>query len=134
MREQHVQLIEAWYHRMWNQWDKTAFPDILSEDITFRGSLGQTKHGYAGLSDYIDFIRAAFPDFHNHIELILSDGDQAFAQLTYTATHQGEVFGVAPTGKRIQYAGAAVFTFVDDKIADVWVLGDIYGLLQQIQE
>lgn len=133
-RELHVRLIETWYHRMWNQWDKSVFPQILKPEIQFRGSLGQVKHGYDGLSEYIDFIHAAFPDFHNHIELIISEEDRAFAQLTYTGTHRGAIFGIPPTDRTIQYAGAAVFAFEQQKIRDVWILGDIYGLLQQLQE
>ena len=58
---------------MWNQWDETVFPKILDERITFRGSLGQEKIGYQGLSEYMDFIKAAFPDFHNEIELIITE-------------------------------------------------------------
>ena len=80
----------------------------------------------------MDFIQRAFPDFHNHIEDIISEGDRSFARLTYTGTHQGEVFGIAATGKRIEYSGAALFSFRGDRIASVWVLGDIHGLLQQL--
>ena len=127
------ELIKTWYHQMWNKWDKTVFPDILHENITFRGSLGQEKKGFAGLSDYIDFIQAAFPDFHNQIDLIINEEDKAFAKLTYSGTHKGITFGIPPTGKKMAYAGAAVFTFKEEKILDVWVLGDIYGLLGQLR-
>ena len=118
---------------MWNQWDKTIFPEILDKDISFRGSLGQEKKGYQGLSDYMDFIRASFPDFHNEIELIITEKNQSFAKLKYRGTHQGEIFGIAPTNRPIAYYGSAVFTFRSQKIDDVWVLGDIYGLIQQLK-
>jgi predicted ester cyclase len=68
----------------------------------------------------LDFVQRAFPDFTNEIEELISEGDKAFARLTYRGTHRGEIFGVAPTGRRIQYAGAAVFSFRGDKIAEVW--------------
>jgi steroid delta-isomerase-like uncharacterized protein len=127
-------LIERFYFEMWNRFDKAVIPQILTEDLRFRGSLGQTKNGHAEFGDYIDFIRRAFPDFSNEIDDIISEGDKAFAKLTYRGTHQGELFGVAPTGRAIQYAGAAVFTFRDHRIAEVWVLGDIYSLLTQLRQ
>jgi steroid delta-isomerase-like uncharacterized protein len=133
-RSRNVRLIETWYYRMWNQWDKSAFEEILTSDITFRGSLGQVKRGYEGLAEYMDFIHTAFPDFTNRIEEMISEGDKAFARLTYTGTHEGEIFGVAPTHKEVKYAGAAVFCFDGEKIRGVWVLGDIYGLLCQLNE
>ena len=133
-RSSNVRLIETWYHRMWNRWDKTAIEEILTPEIAFRGSLGQVKQGYVGIAEYMDFIRAAFPDFTNNIQEIISEGDKAFARLSYTGTHEGEIFGIAPTGKRIAYSGAAVFSFAGEKmIREVWVLGDIYGLLLQLK-
>jgi steroid delta-isomerase-like uncharacterized protein len=126
-------LIERFYLEMWNRFDKTVFPDLLTEDLRFRGSLGQTKSGHTEFGEYVDFIQRAFPDFSNEIEEIISEGDKAFAKLTYRGTHQGEVFGIAPTGRHIQYAGAAVFKFRSDRIAEVWVLGDIYGLISQLK-
>src|SRR5713101_7660612 len=118
---------------MWNRFDKTIFPDILTEDLRFRGSLGQSKSGHAEFGEYVDFIQRAFPDFSNEIEEIISEGDKAFAKLTYRGTHRGEVFGIAPTGRLIQYAGAAVFKFRGDRIAEVWVLGDTHGLISQLE-
>jgi predicted ester cyclase len=63
----------------------------------------------------------------------VSEGSRSFARLTYSGTHRGEVFGVAATGSQIQYAGAALFEFRADKIASVWVLGYIHGLLGQLR-
>jgi hypothetical protein len=48
-RISNIRLIETWYHRMWNRWDKSAFEEILTPDIAFRGSLGQVKHGRRNL-------------------------------------------------------------------------------------
>jgi predicted ester cyclase len=132
MKTRNIRLIETWYYRMWNGWDKSVFESIIAPDLTFRGSLGQVKRGYAGLSEYMDFIRGAFPDFTNSIEEIISEGDKACARLTYTGTHAGEIFGVAPTFRQISYAGAAIFMFEGERIRDVWVLGDVYGLLRQL--
>jgi predicted ester cyclase len=126
-------LIERFYLEMWNRFNKTIIPDILTDDLRFRGSLGQSKTGQAEFGEYVDFIQRAFPDFSNVIEEIISEGDKSFAKLAYSGTHRGEVFGIAPTGRFIRYAGAAVFTFRGDRIAEVWVLGDIHGLISQLE-
>jgi steroid delta-isomerase-like uncharacterized protein len=133
LKSGNVVLIERFYYQMWNRFDKSLIPDLLTEDIRFRGSLGQCKVGHHQFGEYVDFIRAAFPDFTNRIDEIVSEGDRSFARLTYRGTHQGELFGIAPTGRSIEYAGAALFRFRDARIAEVWVLGDLYGLLQQLR-
>jgi predicted ester cyclase len=126
-------LIERFYHEMWNRFDKTIFSDILAEDLRFRGSLGQAKAGHREFGEYVDFVQRAFPGFSNEIADIISEGDKAFAKPIYRGTHRGEVLGIAPTGRRIQYEGAAFFKFRGDLIVEVWVLGDIYGLISQLE-
>ena len=133
MKMTNEKLIETWYHEMWNKWNKGVMSQILDEKITFRGSLGKEKSGFDGLSEYIDFIRNAFPDFLNQIEMIITQGDKSFAKLKYSGTQKGEVFGIEPSNKRIEYFGSAIFSFKNGKIIDVWVLGDIYGLIKQIE-
>jgi steroid delta-isomerase-like uncharacterized protein len=125
-------LIERFYHDMWNHFDKSLIPELLAKDFIFRGSLGQEKRGLAEFADYMDFIRGAFPDFHNEIEEVVSEGDRSFARLAYRATHRGEVFGIPGTGKSVRYAGAALFRFQGDQIRVVWVLGVVFGLVLQL--
>lgn len=126
------ELITAWYQQMWNCWDKAIISDICSEDIRFRGSLGETVFGHSGVASYMDQVRQAFPDFKNVVEEFISEDARAFARLTYTGTHQGPVLGFPPTGRKVVYSGAAVFAFHGGRIVDVWVLGDLYSLVRQL--
>jgi len=41
--------------------------------------------------------------------------------------------GFAPTGRPVEWAGAALFTLQGGKIADLWVLGDVAGLQEQLK-
>jgi len=41
--------------------------------------------------------------------------------------------GRLPTGRRAEWVGAALFTLKSDKIADLWVLGGLQGLREQLQ-
>ena len=127
-----VRLIARFYNDMWNRFDKSVFGEILDPNIHFRGSLGQTKVGFDEFGEYVDYIQTFASDFHNEVLSTITEENLTFARLSYTGTHQGAVFGLAPTGKRFEYSGAAVFTFADGLISDVWVLGDIYGLTQQL--
>jgi steroid delta-isomerase-like uncharacterized protein len=128
-----VALIERYYANLWNQFDKSLIPVLLAEDLEFRGSLGQAKRGHGEFAEYMDFVRAAFPDFTNTIEEVVSEGDRSFARLTYRGTHRGELFGLPGSARQVEYAGAALFRFRSGRIAAVWVLGDVFGLLQQLR-
>lgn len=130
--DEQLRLIDRFYNDMWNRFDKSVFGDILDPKIHFRGSLGQTKVGFDEFGEYVDYIQAFASDFHNEVLSTITERNRTFARLSYTGTHQGEVFGLAPTGKRFEYSGAAVFTFSNGLISNVWVLGDVYGLTKQL--
>ena len=127
------ELIRRFYEELWNRFDKSVIAELLTEDVRFRGSLGQEKHGHDGFAAYMDVIQRGFPDFTNHVEEVISEGDGAFARLTYRGTQRGAVLGLPATGRRVEYAGAAVFRFRGERIAEVWVLGDVHGLLEQLR-
>ena len=130
--DRHKLLIETFYHVMWNQWDMVTARQILTEDLDFRGSIGLSRTGHDGFIEYMNVIRGAFPDFHNEIESIVAEGEYAAARLTYTGTHEGELLGIKATHAKVSYAGAAFFTFREDRISKVWVLGDALSLMRQI--
>ena len=130
--ETNHQLVETFYNVMWNKWSEQTARAILTADVDFRGSIGLHVTGHDGFLGYIQTIRDAFPDFHNRIEEIIATDDRAVARLTYSGTHQGALLGRTPTGRRIEYAGVALFTMTGGRISKVWVLGDLWGLIQQI--
>ena len=128
----HRTVIQQFYHEIWNKLDKGRIPALCHPDFSFRGSLGQTKRGHAGFADYVDFVTAALGDYRCDIQETICEGDKAFAKVLFSGVHRGEFFGYPPTQKRVEWIGAAVFTFADGKIADLWVLGDVHGLIQQL--
>lgn len=133
MRQEQVRaLVERFYNEMWNGWCNDTAREILADDIEFRGSIGLQVTGHDGFIGYMNTIRGAFPDFHNRIDELVVEGDRVVARLTYSGTHEGPLFDHPPSGKRIEYAGVAMFTFRGGKIARVWVLGDLWSLMRQI--
>ncbi|MGA2081462.1 MAG: ester cyclase [Holophaga sp.] len=53
---------------------------------------------------------------------------KAFARMRFAGIHAAPFRGFAPTGKPLQWSGAALFTFRDGRICELWVLGDLVGL------
>jgi steroid delta-isomerase-like uncharacterized protein len=130
--EENKALVRRYYEEMWNRWDLALADELIAEDLAFRGSLGVAVRGRSGFQDYLRAVRHAFPDFHNRIEELVAEGDKVVARLTYTGTHQGELFGIGPTGKRVTYAGVAIFRITAGRITEGWVLGDVHELMRQL--
>ena len=127
------QAVEAFYDRVWNRGDKAAIPELIHDDFTFRGSLGPTMTGHAAFSTYVDGVTEALADYRCTILDVVSEGERAFARMRFEGIHRAPFLGFAPTGRRLAWAGAALFSLKSDKIVDLWVLGDLQGLREQLQ-
>ena len=126
--------LERFYRDLWDNRDTAAIPEVLHPDFTFRGSLGQEKRGHGGFAQYVDVVHEALGDYKCVIDDLLVESPKAFARMTFTGMHRAPFMGYSPTGKRISWVGAALFTFRENKIADVWVLGDLRGLEDRLKQ
>jgi steroid delta-isomerase-like uncharacterized protein len=132
--DHHKQQVIRFYHEVWNRPDLSVVPEILAPDVTFRGSLGTVRTGHSEFGDYVREITSALHDYRCDIENLVAEADQVVARMTFSGVHNRAFLGVPPTGKRVAWAGAAFFTFVDGLISDLWVLGDLHSLREQLGE
>lgn len=124
--------VKKFYKVLWDAHDKSAMPAILHKDFTFRGSLGQEKRGHNGFTEYVDMVHQALGDYKCLIEELVEEENKFFAQMTFTGIHRDEFIGYKPTNKRVSWKGCALFTFEGDLIKDVWVLGNLKSLNDQL--
>ncbi|WKX72268.1 ester cyclase [Streptomyces sp. XD-27] len=87
--------------------------------------------GADGMRREIEMWRSAF-DFTFTIEDQLAEGDRVMTRWTWTARHQGEFMGIAPTGRQVKADGMTVYRFKDGRIAEGWWNYDIRGVLRQL--
>ncbi len=55
-----------------------------------------------------------------------------WSQGRWSGTHQGDFYGMAPTGKKVSWTGCAIFRFRDDQVIARWQEFDALGLMAQI--
>lgn len=120
--------VRRFYDELWNRWRLEIADEILSQSIRFRGSLGTVCEGRGDFERYVEDVQAAFPDWHNRIDEVVVDADRVVTRMTWTGTHRGALGDVAPTGARVEYAGAAFFRLTGGLIEEAWVVGDTQEL------
>ncbi len=59
----HKATIESFFETIWNQHDKSFIPQLLIENFSFRGSLGQVRRGHAEFAEYVDFVHQALGNY-----------------------------------------------------------------------
>ncbi len=74
----------------------------------------------------------AFPDIHITVHEIVGTRGRAGARAEITGTHQGEMFGIAPTGKSVSIALHEFHHLKDGRITHTWHLEDWFGMMRQV--
>ncbi|MEA2350549.1 MAG: hypothetical protein QOG86_1490 [Thermoleophilaceae bacterium] len=88
--------------------------------------------GPEGFKQIVQMYRGAFPDLAFTIEECFSDGDLVCTRWTTTATHDGDLMGIPPTGRAITGSGITIDRIQDGKVVESWNEWDNAGLMQQL--
>jgi predicted ester cyclase len=127
------EIVRIFYKDMWDHADKTVIPRIFHHDFTFRGSLGPVLRGHEQFAGYVDMVTQALGQYTTDILDLVEEGDKVFGKVRFHGVHRKELLGVAPTGMHVWWYGVPMFTFEDGKVRDLWVLGDVHGLLARLR-
>lgn len=88
--------------------------------------------GPEGFKENVAALRRGFPDIDFTIEEVVAEGDLVVFRTIGHGTHEGELMGIAPTGRTVTLAGFVMFRFEDGQIAERWAQYDTFGMLQQL--
>jgi predicted ester cyclase len=78
------------------------------------------------------YLRGALPDRTDEIVDLAAEGDQVAMLFRVRATHKGNLFGIAPTGKALDFYEVGFFTLAKEQITEAWFMADEAGLLLQL--
>jgi len=125
-------LVESFYDQLWNRVDLEIASEILHPEVSFRGSVGLAAVGRSGVCEYVTMVTTALSNYRCDVETVIADGPSAAAKVRFSGLHRGDFLGYPPTGRRIEWMGAAFFVAEDDMLRDIWVLGDLANLRAQL--
>lgn len=84
------------------------------------------------LKEHIVMFETAFPGYQLTAEEMVAEGDTIFVRTSFTGIHDGDLMGIAPTGKAVAIEIALTYRIENGKIVDHWMLADQLTMLQQI--
>lgn len=126
--------VRAFYAELWEKSALERLPALMTEDVAFQGTFGQTMHGHEAFAAYVRSVRLAFSDYRCEVVEMLCDGDRVAARVNFSGTHDAGPFLDHPaTGRQLSWAGVGFFTLEAGRIAQLWVMGDMLGLLGQLK-
>ena len=120
------------YHDCWNRRDWARMRELLHPQYTYTGGDGQEQRGpEAGLA-VARMFATGIPDGRINITNLRSDGDFVTVEFIGTGTHQGDLMGIAPTGKKVSIPVCNVIEVRDGKIYREREYMDIATIMIQV--
>ena len=112
--------------------DYDAFGDYIAKDSVDHNPMPGQPPGVEGVKYIFKMLKAAMPDFSEEIMDMVAEGDGVVVRSTSRGTHQGELMGIPPTGKKLQVDEIHIVRIKDGKMTDHWGLLDQAAMMAQL--
>ena len=126
------EIVAAFIDGLFSRGDLTTVDTYLSEDFLNHDPPLGAGADREGMRSAGALFRAAFPDWHSELHMLIAEGDLVAEHFTARGTHAGEIMGVGPTGRDVALRGINIFRLRDGRIIERWGRLDDLGFLQQL--
>jgi predicted ester cyclase len=128
-------LLERYFYKGWNQADAKVIKEVLDENIKFRLAFERKpKKGHDAFMEYMRSAHAVIGKYSCLMEDVVVSNNKAAVRVKCRGIHKGTFFGMEGSGHEVSWSSAAFFTFspTTGRISEVWLLGDVDTLKNQI--
>ena len=128
-------LINRYFEEVWNQGKLDVLDEIMDENyINHSPGAPNPERGPKGLKPIIVAMRNAFPDLRFEIKNLVVNDDQVAIHSVMHGTHTGNLFGMAPTGKKVAVNQMQIERIKHGKIVEHWRQSDDLGMMRQLDQ
>jgi steroid delta-isomerase-like uncharacterized protein len=128
------ELVERLHAALLESRDPAAVDEFFAADFVSHNNPPGFPPGVEGVKQFFTTFRDAFPDVSVEIDELVAEGDRVAVATTFTGTHEGELMGVAPTGRRVSVTGIDMVRVAGGRIVEHRGLTDIVGLMRQLTD
>jgi steroid delta-isomerase-like uncharacterized protein len=131
--EENKALTRRVFEEIWNQGNYDLADELIDPNFVDHDSaMPEEVSGIEGFKEFVSMYRSGFSDTHIVVEDQVAEEDKVVTRWMATGTHDGDFWGLAPTGKRVEITGMEIARISGGKIAEIWDNYDVMGLMQQI--
>jgi steroid delta-isomerase-like uncharacterized protein len=122
--------------QIWTTGDLGAADEIYASDYVNHQHHDPSDlrdlHGLEAMKAFAATFRQAFPDFHDSIDVQISEGEMVATRFTSRGTHRGTFMGAEPTNRELSWSGITIDGICEGKIVESWANWDMLGMMQQL--
>lgn len=106
-------------------------PEVMTAGFRLRFDSNPEMDVSATLGMFTMFIDA-LPDVSHEIVEILGEDNAVAVRMVIRGTHRGNLMGIPPTQKSVEFGSTNFFRFEQGKIAEQWAITDMLGMMRQL--
>jgi steroid delta-isomerase-like uncharacterized protein len=131
--EENKAIMRQYFEGAWEQGNLELLDELLAPDyVNHNPATPEMPTGPEGVKGVVSMFRSGMPDLKVVIEDMIAEGEKVATRYTLEGTHEGELFGVPPTGQRLSIKSMTVERVVDGKVRDHWRVTDNLEMMQQL--
>jgi len=127
---------KAVVRRFWGVWEEGNIglvDELVAPDyVNHSPGIPDQPEGPEGIKAVVNMFRGGMPDLRVVIDEVIAEGDRVAVRYTIEGTHEGELFGVPPTGRRVSIESITVERVSEGKIREHWRVTDTLGMMRQL--
>jgi uncharacterized protein (TIGR02246 family) len=116
----------------WNARNAAALAALHAPDGVVASPTGGVLEGRPEIERIYRLWLSAFPDLVMEPEEVVIEGSRVVQVVRITGRHDGDFFGIAPTGRHVEAQMASFMTVADGLIAEERRIFDFTGVLLQV--
>ena len=113
--------------------DAMFHPQFVNHYFPGGRPLPPTTRPAEGFQQFYGMLLLAFPDATMQINEQLAERDLVATRKTLRGTHRGELWGLPPTGNRVEWEFIAIFRVRDGQLVEHWTHMDLEALRRQMR-
>ena len=130
--EENKALLRRITDEIWNGRRLDLIDELVAEEFVDHVEMPVEGEGRDRYRATVEAVHRAFSDYHEEIELIVAEDDLVVSSVTLTGTHDGDYFGMPPTGRRVEYRAMGILRVSGGQAAERWGVGDSLALMRQL--
>ena len=130
-RDANTALMRRFIDEVWNKGNLDVADEIFHPEASSPSAPGLPPGG-EGVKFIARMFRSAFPDYWMEITHLVAEDDRVAARFRQGGTHTGELMGIAPTGRKVEWTEIGILRIADGKVVESWYDVDMLGLMGQL--
>lgn len=126
-----TEIVREYTQRVFNEHNPDLSSEYFTPEVKWHGGLLGTVEGVGNVTEMLRGFLGALPDLHAAEQDIVAAGDTVAVRYVVEATHEGNLLGIAPTGRRLRWDAVDIYRLVDGMMVEEWAVDDLAAILYQ---